>query len=81
MNSILDISGAFLYFIVSIVLLPLFLLTDLFLWSIVAYRGIRAFQKRIQKARARRKPFVFHFPIHVDLPLLARRFMPLRTKH
>jgi len=50
MNSLFDTAGAFLYFVLSIVLIPLFLLTDLVLWSIVAVRTVRLRYRRLVKA-------------------------------
>lgn len=57
MNTLLDITGAILYFILSVVLFPVFLLLEGMLLSVVVYRHGRAasrlFIKRMRRSHYR----------------------------
>ena len=44
MNTLLDFTGALLYYAVSIILLPLFVLVDGFVLSVWLYKNARATQ-------------------------------------
>lgn len=77
MNSFLDFAGGLIYFVLSIVLFPLFLFTQFLLGSVTAYRQMRTYthqlKKRVVVYRSR-----LHLP-HFDL--IAKRLLLALTRH
>ena len=64
MNYLLEFTGDLLYFVLSIILLPLFVLVQLLLWSVPAAKFVKASSKRLFKIRIRRS---YHLPHFLDL--------------
>jgi hypothetical protein len=48
MNELLEFAGALLYFVLNIVLFPLFLLVDAMLWSVIALRRGNLYMARLK---------------------------------
>ena len=66
MNTLLDISGGFLYLALSIILLPLFLLVDGLILSVAAYRNTRIACKKLMR---KMRKYPFRLPRTIDLAL------------
>ena len=66
MNTMLDITGSFLYLALSILLMPLFLLVDLLIFSVVAYRNTRLAYRKMVK---RMKKHPVRLPRTIDVAL------------
>jgi hypothetical protein len=66
MNTMLDITGGFLYLALSILLMPLFLLVDVLLFSVIAYRNSRILYRRMARSIKR---YPVRLPRTIDLAL------------
>ncbi|MFL5808698.1 MAG: hypothetical protein ACJ749_04205 [Flavisolibacter sp.] len=64
MNHLLVFTGDLLYFVLSIILLPLFMLVQLLLWTVPAAKFIKANSRKLFKIRIRR---TYHLPHFLDL--------------
>ena len=64
MNTLLDITGGFLYLALSIILAPLFLLVDGLILSVTLYRNTRT---RYRKMVSRMRMHPYKLPRVIDL--------------
>ena len=66
MKQLLDTIGAVLYLILSIVLMPVFILTRIFIQSVTTYRQVKLYSRQLRKLWLHRKPVPVPFPFHFE---------------
>lgn len=67
MNDLINITGGILYIMVSVILLPLFFLTDIFIGVLIAIKYVKIFAKKMSGRKETNKEAVYQFLVKKHL--------------
>jgi hypothetical protein len=75
MNDLLDITGHFLYIAFSIILLPVFLLTESFIGLLIAIKYVRKLKLKLHTHTSRRKQLLHPLQLKKRLVFARTKFI------
>jgi hypothetical protein len=72
-NDFLDLTGALLYIIFSIVIFPLLFIANCFIWSVMAFKYVKSIKRtQVKRVREKSKEPAFQFPMGFGLAFQRR---------